>query len=62
VFRCTYLCGVVWHGERNCLITQRSVVQIRLRRVDPFVLFVCGLNNPRRDASYVAELKACMKL
>jgi hypothetical protein len=31
-------------------------------RVDPFVLFACGLNNPRRDANYVASLKACMKL
>ncbi|HXN20144.1 MAG TPA: hypothetical protein VN875_17535 [Candidatus Binatus sp.] len=33
-----------------------------LRRVDPFVLFACGLNTPSRDPSYVAELKACMKL
>lgn len=29
--------------------------------VDPYVLFACGLNNPRRDADYIAALKACMK-
>jgi hypothetical protein len=30
--------------------------------VDPFVLFACGLNNPRRDATYVNSLRACMGL
>jgi len=30
-------------------------------RIDPYVLFACGLNNPRRDAFYVSALKACMK-
>lgn len=30
------------------------------RTVDPFVLFACGLNTPRRDAAYVAALKACI--
>jgi hypothetical protein len=32
------------------------------KRVDPFVLFACGLNTPRRDMTYVAALKACMRL
>ena len=41
---------------------QSQVDPSGLHRVDPFVLFACGLNTPRRDASYVAELKACMKL
>jgi len=31
------------------------------RRVDPYVLFACGLNTPRRDATYVSALQACMK-
>lgn len=31
-------------------------------RVDPYVLFACGLNNPSRDEGYVSALKACMKL
>jgi hypothetical protein len=30
--------------------------------IDPFILFACGLNNPRRDAKYVDALRACMKL
>ena len=41
---------------------QSQVDPSGLHRVDPFVLFACGLNTPRREASYVAELKACMKL
>jgi len=32
------------------------------RRIDPYVLFACGLNNPSRDESYVKALKACVKL
>jgi hypothetical protein len=31
-------------------------------QIDPFGLFACGLNTPRRDERYVAALKACMKL
>jgi hypothetical protein len=31
-------------------------------RIDPFVLFACKLNNPRRDAAYIGALKACLKL
>jgi hypothetical protein len=31
-------------------------------QIDPYVLFVCGLNNPRREATYVNALKVCMKL
>jgi hypothetical protein len=31
-------------------------------KIDPFVLFACSLNNPRRDMRYVSGLKACMKL
>jgi hypothetical protein len=31
-------------------------------RIDPYVLFACGLNTPRRDQTYVDALKACMKL
>ncbi|MGQ0584643.1 MAG: hypothetical protein ACT4O6_22135 [Reyranella sp.] len=30
--------------------------------VDTFLLFACGLNNPRRDEKYVVALRACMKL
>jgi hypothetical protein len=29
-------------------------------RIDPFVLFACGLNTPRRDATYIAALKTCL--
>lgn len=31
------------------------------RSIDPFVLFACSLNNPRRDTAYVAALQACMR-
>jgi hypothetical protein len=31
-------------------------------RIDPYVLFACGLNNPSREEAYVKALKACMKL
>jgi hypothetical protein len=31
------------------------------QRVDPFVLFACGLNTPRRDTEYVSALRTCMK-
>lgn len=41
---------------------QSQVDPSGLHRVDPFVLFACGLNTPRRDPSYVAMLKTCMKL
>jgi len=34
----------------------------RQRRIDPFVLFACGLNTPRRDAAYIGALKVCMHL
>jgi hypothetical protein len=30
-------------------------------RIDPYVLFACGLNNPIRDASYVAALNSCVQ-
>lgn len=29
--------------------------------VDPFVLFACELNLPRRDAVYIEKLKQCMQ-
>jgi hypothetical protein len=31
------------------------------RQIDPFMLFGCGLNTPRRDADCVARLKACLE-
>jgi hypothetical protein len=31
-------------------------------RIDPYVLFACGLNTPRRDADYIKALKACMRV
>jgi hypothetical protein len=30
--------------------------------IDPYVLFACGLNTPKRTAPYVAALKRCLKL
>lgn len=38
---------------------QRQIDPSGQRRIDPFVLFFCGLNTPRRDTEYVTELKAC---
>ena len=32
------------------------------RRVDPYVLFACGLNAPSREEPYVTALKSCMEL
>jgi hypothetical protein len=29
-------------------------------RIDPYVLFACGLNNPSRDPAYVNALRACL--
>jgi hypothetical protein len=40
---------------------QRRIDPAGRRTVDPFVLFACGLNNPRRDEAYVDALRACMK-
>jgi hypothetical protein len=31
-------------------------------RVDPYVLFACGLNTPRRDPGYINALKMCMRI
>jgi hypothetical protein len=43
-------------------ILQSQMDSSRNQGVDPFVLFVCGLNTPRRDKSYVDALRTCMKL
>jgi hypothetical protein len=39
---------------------QRKIDPGMRHRIDPYVLFACGLNNPSRDASYVAALRSCM--
>jgi hypothetical protein len=41
---------------------QDQIDPTRRQKIDPYVLFACGLNNPSRDPAYVAALKTCMKL
>jgi len=52
--------GLYMLGELAYLQTQ--VDPSERRRVDPFVLFVCGLNTPRRDKPYIDALRMCMKI
>jgi hypothetical protein len=40
---------------------QTQVDPSERRRVDPYVLFACGLNTPRRDKPYIDALRMCMK-
>jgi hypothetical protein len=40
---------------------QSAVDPTGVVKIDPFVLFACGLNNPRRNSEYVASLKACVR-
>jgi hypothetical protein len=54
----------IWDGEQvvaDIAYLQHQVDPSGRRRVDPYVLFACGLNTPRRDTKYVEALKACMK-
>jgi hypothetical protein len=39
---------------------QKEIDPTGERLVDPYVLFACGLNTPRREASFVSALKDCM--
>jgi hypothetical protein len=41
---------------------QNQIDPGKKHRIDPFMLFACGLNNPSRDESYVNTLRVCMKL
>ncbi len=55
----------LWNGESvldDIEFLQMKIDPTRQRRVDPFVLFACRLNNPRRDEKYVSDLKHCMKV
>jgi hypothetical protein len=40
---------------------QMQVDPSKQHRVDPFVLFGCELNTPRRDESYLEALRACIR-
>ena len=40
---------------------QKAIDPAGKTMIDPFVLFACGLNNPRRDSSYVEALRTCVK-
>jgi hypothetical protein len=40
---------------------QSQVDPSERRRVDPYVLFACALNTPRRDKNYIDALRMCMK-
>jgi len=55
----------VWGGLymlKEISYLQNQVDAGMTHRVDPYVLFACGLNTPRRDAAYVNALRACMKV
>jgi hypothetical protein len=39
---------------------QNQVDPTGKRRIDPYVLFACGLNTPSRDQSYIDALKHCV--
>src|SRR5262249_38427669 len=53
----------IFSGER--IVDDINYLQAEIdpagKNIDPFMLFVCGLNNPRRDAAYVSKLKACLQ-
>jgi hypothetical protein len=48
------------HIDDDIAFLQQQVDPSGEKRVDPYVLFACGLNTPQQDADYVAKLKACM--
>jgi hypothetical protein len=50
------------HIDDDIAFLQRRVDPSGEKRVDSYVLFACGLNNPERSDDYIAELKRCMKL
>ena len=41
-------------------LLQDQIDPSRQHPIDPFVLFACGLNTPKRTAEYVADLRACV--
>lgn len=47
-------------GEIGYLQGQIDATKTHL--IDPYILFACGLNTPRRDAQYLSSLRTCMKL
>lgn len=53
----------VWGGLH--MLDELAYLQMQVdpseqHRVDPFVLFGCGLNTPRRDEAYIDALRACI--
>jgi len=40
---------------------QNEIDATMRHRIDPYLLFACGLNNPRRDAAYVTALGNCIR-
>jgi hypothetical protein len=50
------------HIDDDIAFLQRRVDPSGEKRVDPYVLFACSLNTPRRSDDYIAALKRCTKL
>jgi hypothetical protein len=53
----------IWSGlymDKEIAYLQEQVDAGMTYRVDPYVLFACGLNTPRRDVGYINGLKKCM--
>jgi hypothetical protein len=48
------------HIDDDIAWLQRQIDPSSQKRLDPYVLFACGLNTPSRDVDYVARLKACV--
>jgi hypothetical protein len=44
----------------NIAFLQREIDPTNKMLVDPYLLFECSLNNPRRDDAYIGKLKACI--
>jgi hypothetical protein len=54
----------IWGGLymlKEISYLQEQVDPGMTHRVDPYVLFACGLNTPRRDPEYIDALRKCMK-
>lgn len=53
----------IFSGEQvvNDIAYLQAEIDPNSKSIDPFVLFACGLNNPRREPSYIGKLKACLQ-
>jgi hypothetical protein len=40
---------------------QQRIDPSKAHQIDPYVLFVCGLNTPERTQKYLGKLRACLK-